>query len=79
LWPSTTLSRTLSYDCLKTIPDVLFLHGIVKNLILVGYIADKNVSLEFVYEGCHIKNRSDGRLIVVVPRDAMNGLYTLKS
>ena len=79
LRPSTTMSRTLSYDRLKAIQDVLFLHDIVKNLILVGYIADKNVSLEFVYKGCYIKNRNGDRLIVVVSRDAMNGLYMLKS
>lgn len=60
----------------KTIQDVLFLHGIVKNLILVGYKADKSLNLEFVYEGCYVWNRNDGRLLVVAPRDAMNVLYT---
>lgn len=62
---------------INTVENVLFSPSIIKILISVGSIADRNLSLEFVAEGCFIRNRTDGQLLAKATRDRNNGLYRL--
>ena len=51
--------------------------GITKNLISVGFLADKGFSLEFMKNKCIIKN-SGGYFVGLAHKNHTNGLYKLQ-
>lgn len=63
---------------IQTVPQVLYSPTIRKNLLSVGLIADENHSLEFLSEGCFIRNRFTREFIAYAPREDRQGLYKLE-
>ena len=67
--------------CLQTsgiqkISHVLYSPSITKNLISIGFLADKGFSLEFLRNECIITN-FEGGYVGSATRSSMNGLYKL--
>lgn len=62
---------------IKSLENVLFLPSIVKNLISVAYVADKDMSLKLVAKGCFICRRQDHFLVAYAKRNCDNALYQL--
>lgn len=62
----------------QTVPQVLYSPTIRKNLLSVGLIADGNHSLEFLSEGCFIRNRFTREFIAYAAREDRQGLYKLQ-
>ena len=62
---------------MQQISHVLYSPGITKNLISVGFLTDKEFTLEFQKSLCLIKNL-DGSLIASAIRNSTNGLYKLQ-
>ena len=62
---------------IQKVSHVLYSLGITKNLISVGYLADKGFSLEFMRNKCIIKN-SEGHFVGYAYRHSVNGLYKLQ-
>ena len=61
---------------IQIINHVLYLPGIKKNLLSVGFLIDKNYKLEFHASECCIKG-NHGQILAVVVTDPKNGLYKL--
>ena len=61
---------------IQKINHVLYLPGILKNLLSVGFLTDKGYKLEFMQHTCIIKN-SYGDIIGIAIRNSRNGLYKL--
>jgi transposase InsO family protein len=62
---------------IRTIPQVLYSPSIQKNLLSIGSITDNNHSVEFLSEGCYIRNRFTKETIAYAPREGNRGLYRL--
>ena len=65
-----------SSGIIQKIKNVLYAPGIVKNLLSVGFLASKGLSLVFKEKGCTI-NDSAGGLITTTVWEPENGLYRL--
>ena len=61
---------------IQIINHVFYLLGIKKNLLLVGFLTNKNYKLEFYTSECCIKGNR-GQILAVAVRDPKNGLYKL--
>ena len=71
------ISIRLSTGEIQHISHVLYSPGITKNLISVGFLADRGFILEFQKNECLIKNL-DGILMASALRNVENGLYKLQ-
>jgi hypothetical protein len=58
------------------VTHILYSPGITKNLLSVGFLAEKGFSLEFKSHACYIRD-SIGKVIAVAERNPRNGLYQL--
>ena len=67
----------LSTNGIQKNSHVLYSSGITKNLISIGFLADRGFSLEFQKNKCIIKN-SEGCYVGLASRNNVNGLYELQ-
>ena len=61
---------------IQKINNLLYSPSIMKNLLSVGYLTDKEFKLSFFKQGCIITN-PEGRQIAMDLRDHKNGFYEL--
>jgi transposase InsO family protein len=61
---------------IQKVTHVLYSPGIMKNLLSVGFLADKGFRIEFSQSTCTISNQ-DGQPIATASRESRNGLYRL--
>jgi len=68
---------------IKCFNDVLYVPGVHKNLLSVGYIIDRNHSIEFRKQSCIIRDNSNensnNEIIGTAERMYHNGLYRLQA
>ena len=62
---------------IQMIEYVLYSPGIVKNLLSMGFLASRGMSLEFKVQSCTIKN-PQGEILTTAIRESDSGLYQLR-